>query len=145
MLQTSLHLLLSKRALLWTLSFQSGQVLNRNHYHAWYTVKSLQAPPLHPPFHKAEKNTSYLFSVKTYSLNHFWLKTKAWNNYQMYDFVAQTEIKKKKYADCQYLGCDHPPLHYPLKHLPPSHAQGKPLGTISPQYCPEVMHSRASS
>lgn len=65
----------------------------------------------------------------------------------MYDFVAQTEMEKKKSMQIvnTWGPINHPSLHYPLKHLPPSHAQGKPLGTISQQYCPNVMHSRASS
>lgn len=51
----------------------------------------------HPPFQKAKnKSTNYLFSVKTYGSNYFQLKTKAWNNYQMYDSVAQIEVEKKK-------------------------------------------------
>lgn len=62
----------------------------------------------HAPFHKAKRKYKLSFFVKTYGSNYFQLKTKAWNNYQMYDSVAQIEVKKK-YANCQHL--------YPINHF----------------------------
>lgn len=60
----------------------------------WYTVKLLCILPFIKPKKKKEYKLSFFF-VKTYGSNHFQLKTKAWNNYQMYDSVAQIEVEKK--------------------------------------------------
>lgn len=66
----------------------------------------------HPPFQKAKnKSTNYLFSVKTYGSNYFQLKTKAWNNYQMYDSVAQIEVEKKKVCKLSTSMSNQPPLY----------------------------------
>lgn len=71
--------------------FQSGKVLNRKHCHGtlwnYYPILS---------FLKLKKEWIIFFSDKTYGPYHFQLKTKAWNNYQMYDSVAQIEMKKEK-------------------------------------------------
>lgn len=139
MLQTDAFIFYLPRELLRTLSFQSGKVLNRNHCHGtlynYYPIL---------PFTKLKEVQMIFFSVKTYGAKYFQLKTKAWNNYQMYNSVAQSEMKKKRSMQIVNLSVQSATSLYPFRHLPLPHTQGKLSGKINQQCFTALTHSRAS-